>query len=681
MTSRRAAKALFVVVLTLLGVACGGSSGSPLRAKSAKSTEVDLAQPTTNDGAATTEGSGAWGSSATPGASSNQVPVDGRDAVWGAGDAPVTVMIFTDFQCPFCSRAHPRVAQLMREYGPKRLRVVFKHYPLPFHQDAGPAAMAAQAVYQVGGASAFFAYVDLLFQGQSQLSDANLLSWGAQVGVDRSTLIRVATSKETQAKIDADLALAQRLGVRGTPAFLINGDRVVGAQPYEAFKERVDRELAVAQKLRDKGVAPSGIYAARVAENFRAPEPDGEGDAPAPRKAAALPDTTLWKVPLAKSPTLGPADALVTLVEFSDYECPYCKKAHKTVDELLRRYPGKLRVVFKHQPLPFHKRALPAAHLAMEARAQRGDKGFWEATKLIFEASPQLEDDDLMAIARQMKLNEARVKAALSKETHKAAIEADGDLAEDVGARGTPTFYVNGKKLSGAQPIEKFEALIGAELSAATAKVSAGTPATRLYADLIAGGASGKPLELATSTPAVDKKNPSKGPAKAAVTVQVFSDFQCPFCSRVVPTLAQIEKQYAGRVRIVWRNSPLPFHQDARPAAMAAMEAFAQQGDAGFWKMHDLLFANQSSLDQASLEGYGRKIGLDTVKLRAALAGGVHESALVADEAAAKAAGASGTPSFVINGYAISGAQPLRAFKKVIDRALEDAKLGRAAAP
>ena len=115
-----------------------------------------------------------------------------------------------------------------------------------------------------------------------------------------------------------------------------------------------------------------------------------------------------------------------------------------------------------------------------------------------------------------------------------------------------------------------------------------------MYAELIKAGASGKPLSVATSTPSVGKDNPSKGPTKAPVTVQVFSDFQCPFCSRVLPTLAQIEKKYAGRVRVVWRNMPLSFHGDARLAAQAAMEAHAQKGDGGFWKMHDLLFANQS---------------------------------------------------------------------------------------
>ncbi len=677
MTKRRAAEIFFVVVLTLLGVACGGSQGSPRGANTSKSTDLDLARTTTNDSAA--PGDVAWSSSTHAGATSTEVPVTGRDAVWGNGDAPVTIMVFTDFQCPFCSRAHPRVTQLMREYGPSKLRVVFKHNPLPFHQDAVPAALAAQAVYELAGASAFFAYVELVFQGQAQLSDANLLAWAAQVGVDRGALIRKVGSRDLQAKLEADMALAQQVGLSGTPAFLVNGSRLIGAQPYEAFKSLVDDELGAAQKLRSAGTIPSAVYPARVAENLRVPAPDEDDDdgpvAPPP------PDTTVWKVPVGKSPSTGPANALVTVVEFSDFECPFCKKGHKTVQELLRRYPGKIRVVFKHQPLPFHHRAMPAALFATEARAQRGDKGFWEAAQLLFDAAPRLADEDLVALAATMKLNVARVKAALSKQTHKAAIEADMDLAQDVSATGTPAYYINGRKLSGAQPIEKFQALIDAELRAAEATVSAGTPAAGVYAELIKHGASGKPLPVAASTPGFGKDNPSKGPTKAPVTVQVFSDFQCPFCSRVLPTLAQVEKKYAGRVRIVWRNMPLSFHGDARLAAQAAMEAHAQKGDGGFWKMHDLLFANQSSLDRSSLESHAKKLGLDMLKFRAALEASVHEPVIAADEAAAKSAGVSGTPSFIVNGYSLSGAQSLRAFEKVIDRALEDAKLGRQPAP
>lgn len=678
MTLGRAARAFVFVVSALLGVACGGSSGSSPRAASSKSTEVDLAQPTTNDAnAAPGETRTVWSRPASGGATSSEVPVDASDAIWGAGDAPVTLVVFTDFQCPFCSRAHPTVSQLMRQYGPQKLRVVFKHNPLPFHQDALPAALAAQAVYELAGPSAFFAYVDRVFRGQSQLTDENLLAWAAEVGVEPSSLLKAAGSPAVRGKVENDMALAARLGLRGTPSFLVNGSRLIGAQPYEEFKERVEEELRGARALRDQGVAPGEVFAKRVAENIAKPEP---GEEP-PARAAPPPDATVWKVPVGKSPSLGPANALVTLVEFSDYQCPYCKRAHATVEELLKRYPGKLRVVFKHRPLPFHPRAMPAALFAMEARAQRGDKGFFEASKLLFDSAPALEDDDLVALGKKMKLNEARVKAALAKGTHKPAIEADGDLADDVEAKGTPTFYVNGKKLSGAKPIAEFQTLIDAELAVAESKVKAGTPALSVYAELIRDGRAGEPLELAATTPSFGKDNPSKGAAKAAVTIQVFSDFECPFCSRFLPTLAQIEKQYAGRVRIVWRNLPLPFHPNARTAAMAAMEAHAQKGDSGFWRMHDLLFANQRSLDRSSIEGHAKKLGMNLDKLRAALDQQKHETVIKADEAAANAAGVDGTPAIVVNGYHLAGAQPVAKLKRVIDRALEDAKLGRKPQP
>ena len=130
---------------------------------------------------------------------------------------------------------------------------MFKHNPLPFHQDALPAALAAQAVYEAAGPDAFFAYADLLFRGQQALTDANLLQWAADVGVDRSTLLRFASSPEVRGKIEGDIALAQSLGPAGTPSFMINGVRLVGAQPYEDFKTSVDAELAAAQRAGGPG--------------------------------------------------------------------------------------------------------------------------------------------------------------------------------------------------------------------------------------------------------------------------------------------------------------------------------------------------------------------------------------------------------------------------------------------
>ena len=107
-----------------------------------------------------------------------------------------------------------------------------------------------------------------------------------------------------------------------------------------------------------------------------------------------------------------------------------------------------------------------------------------------------------------------------------------------------------------------------------------------------------------------------KGPASAKVTVVAFSDFQCPFCSRAVPVLKQIEDEYKGKVKIAFKQLPLPFHDKAHLAAEAALAA-NEQGK--FWQMHDKLFANQQALDRPSLEKYAEELGLNMAKFKAAL--------------------------------------------------------------
>jgi protein-disulfide isomerase len=420
-------------------------------------------------------------------------------------------------------------------------------------------------------------------------------------------------------------------------------------------------------------VASDQVYPTRVAKNYVAPR---ERTAAAPQRED---DTTVWKVPLGKSPTLGPATALVTIVEFSDFECPFCRRVQPTIDELMQRYKGKVRLVFKHNPLPFHLGALPAAQVAVEARAEKGDKGFWDAAKALYGETPPLTDERLLEVAKQLKLNGFRVKQALAKQTHKKIVEADQDLAMDLEARGVPHFFINGRRLSGAQPIDRFSKIIDEELAKAEAMVAKGTPKAGVYAAIIKDGKGPQPPETKV-VPAPTKANPSRGPARAPIVVQMFSDFQCPFCKRAAPTVEDLEKVFPGRIRVVWRNTPLPFHQDAPLAAEAAMEAFAQKGNAGFWKMHDLLFAGQSTPDglkRPALEGYAQQIGLDMTRFRAALDDHRHHAAITKDETIAKTAGISGTPSFVINGYFVSGAQPLSAFKKVVKVALDDLKKGK----
>jgi len=166
--------------------------------------------------------------------------------------------------------------------------------------------------------------------------------------------------------------------------------------------------------------------------------------------------------------------------------------------------------------------------------------------------------------------------------------------------------------------------------------------------------------------PAPGKDTPFKGAENGKIVIQEFSDFECPFCSRVNPTMEQILKEYPNDVKIVWRNMPLDFHKEAPLAAEAALEAFAQGGNKAFWKYHDTLFANQKALQRADLEKYAADVGLDVERFKSALDSGKHKEKVQKDIEIAKKIGVSGTPAFTVNGYFVSGAQPFQQFDKAI---------------
>src|SRR5262249_15782835 len=155
-----------------------------------------------------------------------------------------------------------------------------------------------------------------------------------------------------------------------------------------------------------------------------------------------------------------PATAPVTIVEFADFQCPYCVRAEETLKQVAARYGDKVRFVWKNMPLPGHKRAEPAALLAAEAYAEKGAAAFREARGLLLAQNGQVEDADLEAVAKAAGLDPTRVSLGLSKRRRLGVIEDDLDLADDAEVTGTPTFFVNGRKLVGAQPFEVFRALV-----------------------------------------------------------------------------------------------------------------------------------------------------------------------------------------------------------------------------
>ena len=157
---------------------------------------------------------------------------------------------------------------------------------------------------------------------------------------------------------------------------------------------------------------------------------------------------------------------------------------------------------------------------------------------------------------------------------------------------------------------------------------------------------------------------PARGPGDAKVTIVEFSDFQCPYCGAAYTTVEQLMQQYAGKVKLVFRQFPLPIHPNAEKAAEASLCA-ADQGK--FWEFYDLLFKNQKKLEVADLKGYAGSAGLDATKFGQCLDSGEKKKQVDSDVEAGQAAGVNGTPAFFINGVFINGAMPIDEFKKVID--------------
>lgn len=606
------------------------------------------------------EAGGGWSDNASP------IPIDSKDPMWGTRTAPVTIVLFSDYECPYCSRVEESMEKIKTTYGPDKVRIVWKNAPLPFHKNAKPAAEAAQGVFDLKGADAFWKFHKSAFANQKELTPANFEKWAGESGVDLGKFKAGLASHKWAEKVDKDNAVAKAAGVSGTPASFINGVSVSGAQPFEKFKAVIDQELEKAKAKLASGTAKDKLYVEMSKENKKSapPEKDDEEEKE---------DTkTVFKVPVGTSAVKGKADALVTLVVFSEFQCPFCKKVGPTLKQIEETYGDKIRVVWKDEALPMHPRAVPAANMAREAKAQKGDAGFWAAHDALFASAPKLEDADFETIAKNLGLDVAKVMAAVKDNKYKKDIDLDGETADDFQASGTPHFFINGRRLVGAQPFEKFKPIIDEEIGKAQALIAKGTPAANVYAELTKDG-KGPPEPEKKTVAAPPKDAPAKGAANAKVVIQQFSDYQCPFCSRVEPTINELMKNYGDKIKVVWRDKPLPMHPDAPLASEAAREALKQKGPDGFWKYHETLFAHQKELKRENLEKYAEEQGLDMTKFKAALDSHTHKAAVDADSKVADEAGISGTPAFVINGYFINGAQPYPKFKKLVERALAEA--------
>lgn len=168
-----------------------------------------------------------------------RIKVEPKGPSRGPEKAPVTIVEFSDFQCPYCGREYPVIERLMKEYDGK-LRLVFRHFPLDFHPFAEKAAEAGACAADQGK---FWELHDKMFTNQQKLAVDDLKGYAKAVGVDAQKFDKCLDSGEKKPAVDADQKAGSEAGVSGTPAFFINGIFINGAQPYEQMKQAVDREL------------------------------------------------------------------------------------------------------------------------------------------------------------------------------------------------------------------------------------------------------------------------------------------------------------------------------------------------------------------------------------------------------------------------------------------------------
>jgi protein-disulfide isomerase len=395
-----------------------------------------------------------------PVAKTYRVPVDGLPAL-GDARALVTIVAFTDYECPYCRRAEETLTLLRKSYG-SQVRVVVAEKPLPMHDRARPAAIAALAASAQG---AFDLMRGRLFTGP--LDDGAIAQAASDIGLDskRFDADRAGMAAEALARSEA---LAERLDVRGTPSFFINGRHVVGAQPIETFRAMIDERLAAARALVASGVRPEDVYARTIAggaERVEEPSDDngpgcgGDGECKGEGKGGDEPviGDAVEKVPTDQAPSRGPARAAITIVEFADYQCPFCVRAEATLHAIEQAHPGEVRVVFKNLPLPFHDLARPMARAAVAADAQGH---FWEMHDRLFALTGTADRAALDGIARGLGLDVVRFDRDLDDPSLDARIDTDDADAKALGVKGTPTFFVNGRRVVGAQPAAVFEKAI-----------------------------------------------------------------------------------------------------------------------------------------------------------------------------------------------------------------------------
>ncbi len=408
-----------------------------------------------------------------------RVELRGDEPQKGPDNALVTVVEFADFECPYCAKGSASLMDAAEDFGDD-VRVVFKHYPLPLHRRAIPAARAAWAAHRSGK---FWELHDWLYEGRGDLSDVT--GEVTALGLDPQAFSRDMLGDEAAKAIDEDTIAGGKIGVTGTPAYVVNGHPYSGAMSADQWEQILEAELATAEQLVESGVERGQVYA-ELMQAAKLTRGDGNpvGGKPSARQPARRPGEpapdVAYRVTAADRPSIGPADALVTIVEFSDFQCPFCKRLAPVNHQIVKDNPD-VRVVFRQMPLPNHPQARGAAKASLAAHRQGK---FWEMHDRIFRGVG-LTEPTFVKWAGELGLDVETFKQALSDPALDEIIDEDVALARQFGVMATPTAFVNGRYVRGAQTARSLQVVVDEEREKAQKLVAQGVPPDQVFAKLM----------------------------------------------------------------------------------------------------------------------------------------------------------------------------------------------------
>jgi protein-disulfide isomerase len=483
-----------------------------------------------------------------------------------AAPTEVTVVIFSDFFSPACAEVNGLLDELAQSRH-VTLQRLFKHAPsdtaaLPAHE----AALAA------GAQGKFQEMHDLLFK-ESRPTGSVLLRLAKSLDLDLKQFENALDEREFRNRVIRDIAEARGLGVHTTPTLFLNGTKVQGLDELKSLVR-----------------------------------------APAPPAAPSWETTPVEPLALnfEGSPTSGPSNAPVTVIEFTDFRCGFCRINSRVITDLVAAYPGKIRRVFKNYPIEPEGAGM-RSHVAALGALDQGK--FWEMHQSIM-ARPLEPGDDLFDRAKSMGIDLTLFQKSLNDPAKRSLLRRDVAEGEQLGIRATPTTFLNGKRLVGRQSLEVLKKHV---------EVLLGSP----------GAVTGQGGESLTSL----------GDPQALEHIEAFMDLGHPDSAAWVALIKEIVRERPG-VQVQFRHFPkagdprrFQFHE----AAMAAAEQHQ------FWEMCDQILARTGSVEPEATKGMAGTLGLDPGRFASAISEHRYKGRIEADMAEGRQRGLQG-PSLFLNG-------------------------------